>query len=84
MMTPRPLPTPPSSITHVMSRNKRRFPARVKQQYDAYDATRTTLDARQGSGQSQELRQELQEAMQEIDQINSEHLFADSIINEPV
>jgi hypothetical protein len=50
--------------------------ARVKQQYDAYDAARTTLDARQDSRQSQELRQEMVEAMQEIDQINSEHLSA--------
>jgi len=50
--------------------------ARVKQQYDAYDEARTTLDAGQDSHQSQEFRQEMVEAMQEIDQINSEHLSA--------
>jgi len=49
--------------------------ARVKQHFNAAHAN--TVNARQDSGQSQELAQEMEEAMLEIDQIKSEHLFAD-------
>ena len=49
--------------------------ARVKQHFNAARANK--VSAREDSRQSQKLLQEMEEAMQEINQIKSEHLFAD-------